>query len=174
MGRPGPVIVEVPSDVAEEDVDPSVLESYRPVKSTATEADPGDVLEAAKALVSAKAPIIHAGLGVLYADGTQELVELAELLQVPVMTTLADKRAFPETHSLALGSGSTVISDPVRHSLGKANRVFGIGTSFTSQDMTTRIPPGKVIIHATVGPIDIGNYYDVDYPIIGDARLVLR
>ena len=174
MGRPGPVMVEIPADVAVEEVDPSVLDGYKPVNSTVAEADPHDVLEAAKALLSAKDPIIHAGQGVLYADATEELVELAELVQVPVMTTLAGKSAFPETHALSLGSGSGVMNGPVYHFLDKADVVFGIGTSFTKHGMTTAIPSGKVLIHATNDPIDIGKNYDVDHPIIGDAKLVLR
>ena len=174
MGRPGPVMVEIPADVAVEEVDPSVLERYRPVKATVAEGNPQDVLEAAKALLQAKNPIVHAGQGVLYANATPELVELAELLQVPVMTTMAGKSAFPERHPLALGSGSGVMSGPVYHFLSKADVVFGIGTSFTKHAMTTPIPAGKVFIHATDDPIDIGKNYDVDYPIIGDAKLVLR
>ena len=174
MARPGPVMVEIPADVAAEEVDSTVLDDYKPVRATVGQGDPQDVLEAAKALLQAKDPIVHAGQGVLYASATQELVELAELLQVPVMTTMAGKSAFPEKHPLALGSGSGVMSGPVYHFLGKADLVFGIGTSFTKHTMTTPIPAGKVLIHATNDPIDIGKNYHVEYPIIGDARLVLR
>ena len=174
MGRPGPVMVEIPADVATAEVDPSLLDTYRPVNATVAEADPQAVLEAAKALLNARDPIIHAGQGVLYAEASQELVQLAELLQVPVMTTMAGKSAFPEKHPLALGSGSGVMSGPVHHFLSKADLIFGIGTSFTKHGMTTTIPQDKVIIHATNDPVDIGKSYDVDYPLIGDARPVLR
>ncbi len=174
MGRPGPVMVEIPADVAVEEVDPALVERYKPVKATAAGGDPQDVLEAAKALLNAKAPIIHAGQGVLYANATSELIELAKLIQVPVMTTMAGKSAFPEKHPLALGSGSGVMSAPVYHFLKKADVVFGIGTSFTRHGMTTPIPSDKVLIHATNDPIDIDKNYYVEHPIIGDARLVLR
>ena len=174
MGRPGPVMVEIPADVALDDVDTAVLESYRPVKATVAGANADDVMKAAKALVAADNPIIHAGQGVLYAEASDELTELAELLQVPVMTTMAGKSAFPEKHLLALGSGAAVMNGAVYQFMRNADVVFGIGTSFTRHGMTATIPPGKVIIHATNDPIDIGNYYDVDYPIIGDAKLVLR
>ena len=174
MGRPGPVMVEIPADVAVAEVDPSVLEGYEPVKAAAAEGDPRDVLEAARALVGAKAPVILAGQGVLYAGATQELVELAELIQVPVMTTMAGKSAFPERHSLALGSASGVMSGPVYHFLSKADLVFGVGTSLTRHGMATSIPIDKALIHATNDAIDISKDYRVDYPIIGDARLVLR
>ena len=174
MGRPGPVMVEIPTDIADAEVDVSIPESYKPVKATLSKADSQDVLSAARALLDAKAPIIYAGQGVLYADATEELVELAELLQVPVMTTLAGKSAFPEKHPLALGSGSSVMNGCVYHFLSRADVIFGIGTSFTKHSMTTTIPSGKVFIHATNDPIDIDKDYYTDYPIIGDAKLVLQ
>ena len=174
MGRPGPVMVEIPSDIADTEVDASILENYRPVKATLSKADSGAVQFAARALLNAKSPIIYAGQGVLYADASEELVELAELLQVPVMTTLAGKSAFPEKHPLALGSGSSVMNGCVYHFLRQADVVFGIGTSFTKHSMTTTIPSGKVFIHATNDPIDIDKDYYTDYPIIGDAKLVLQ
>ena len=121
-----------------------------------------------------KSPIIHAGQGVLYANATEELIELAELLQVPVMTTLAGKSAFPEKHPLALGSGSSVMNGCVYHFLSRADVIFGVGTSFTKHGMTTTIPSGKVFIHATNDPIDIDKDYYIDYPVIGDAKLVLQ
>ena len=174
MGRPGPVMVEIPTDIADAEVDGSILESYKPVKATLSKADSQDVLSAARALLDAKAPVIHAGQGVLYANATDELVELAELLQVPVMTTLAGKSAFPEKHPLALGSGSSVMNGCVYHFLGQADVVFGIGTSFTKHSMTTTIPSGKTFIHTTNDPIDIDKDYYTDYPVIGDAKLVLQ
>ena len=174
MGRPGPVMVEIPSDIADTEVDASILENYRPVKATLSKADSGAVQFAARALLKAKSPIIYAGQGVLYADASEELVKLAELLQVPVMTTLAGKSAFPEKHSLALGSGSSVMNGCVYHFLGQADVVFGIGTSFTKHSMTTTIPSGKVFIHTTNDPIDVDKDYYTDYPIIGDAKLVLQ
>ena len=174
MGRPGPVMVEIPSDIAVEEVGDSVLEDYTPVKSAVAGGDPRDVANAARALVEAQDPIVLAGQGVLYAGATDELVELAELLDVPVMTTMAGKGAIHESHLLALGSGSGVMSGPVYHFLKKADVVLGIGTSLTKHGMTTTVPSPKVLIHATSDPIDIGKDYSVDYPIIGDAKLVLR
>jgi acetolactate synthase-1/2/3 large subunit len=174
IGRPGPVLVEIPADVAVAEVSPSVLDGYRPVKPAASAGDPQMVLEAAKALLSAKAPVIHAGQGVMYGEATAELVELAELAQIPVMTTMAGKSAFPEKHPLALGSGSGVMNGPVYEFLRDADVVLGIGTSFTQHGMTTNIPSGKTLIQVTNAPIDLHNYYNIDFPILGDSRLVLR
>jgi acetolactate synthase I/II/III large subunit len=174
MGRPGPVLIEIPNDVAEEDF-PDAEVKYTPVKRTTSGANPRDVAEAANVLLQAKNPIIVAGQGILYAEATNELVELAELLQMPVTTPLEGKSAFPEHHPLALGTGSGVMPRPVHTFLQKADVVFAVGTSLTRHNITAAaIPPGKVIIHATNDERDINKQYPADYPILGDAKLVLR
>ena len=175
MGRPGPVMVEIPADVALEEVSEAAL-AYRAVKATCPSGNPRDVEAAARALVQAKRPMIVAGQGVLYAEASADLVELAELLDAPVMTTLEGKSAFPEDHPLSLGTGGGgVMSGPVFQLLPKADVLFGIGTSFTRHGMATNLPPGgKVIIHATNDERDLGKNYAVDHPILGDAKLVLR
>ena len=174
MGRPGPVMVEVPVDVALEEVEGSSVAEYRPVKWTCTSADPRDVDEAAAVLVGAGRPVIHAGQGVLYAQATEELIHLSELLQAPVMVTLAGKSAFPESHPLSLGTGSVSMGEAVVHFVSRADVVLGVGSSFTRHNMSTPIPPGKVVIQVTNDSRDINKDYPVDYPVIGDARLVLR
>ncbi len=172
MGRPGPVMVEIPADIALQEVDESAS-LYQPVKVTRSAANPRDIDEVARVLLEARSPVIHAGQGVMYAEATEELKQLAELLQVPVMTTLAGKSSFPEDHSLSLGTGAATSAGPVVQFVGKADVIFGIGTSFTKHGMTMTIPPGKVMIQATNDDRDINKDYTIDYPIIGDAKLVL-
>jgi acetolactate synthase-1/2/3 large subunit len=173
-GRPGPVMVEIPADVATAEVDPSIVHGYQSPKPATMSGNAQDILEAAKVLLDAQYPVVLAGQGVLYAEATEELVELAELIQMPVMTTMAGKSAFPEKHPLALGSGSGVMSRPVYHFMSRADVVFGIGTSLTKHGMVMTVPSGKTLIHATNDPIDLDKNYSVDYPILGDAKLVLR
>jgi acetolactate synthase-1/2/3 large subunit len=174
MGRPGPVMVEIPADVAVEEVDESAL-TYKAVKATRSPGNAQDIAHAGQVLVQARKPVIHAGQGVLYAEATDELVELAELLQVPVMTTLEGKSAFPEDHALSLGTGGGgVMSGPVYHFLREADVVFGIGTSLTRHGMATIPPPGKTLIHACNDERDLNKNYPTDHPILGDAKLVLR
>ena len=173
QGRPGPVLVEIPSDLTSEEVAEESFD-YQPSRPVGSQADPRDMEAAARALCQAKYPVIHAGQGVLYAKATDELVELAELLQVPVMTTLLGKSAFPETHDLALGSGSGVMSGALFHFMRRADLVFGIGCSFTKHGMSMNIPAGKTMIQATNDPRDINKDYNIDHPIVGDAKLVLR
>jgi acetolactate synthase-1/2/3 large subunit len=172
-GRPGPVMVEIPADVAGADVSEAAL-TYRPVTATHPAGNPREIAAAARTLVDARRPLIHAGQGVLYAEASAELVELAELLQIPVMTTLEGKSAFPEDHALALGTGSSVMSRPVYHFLKDADVVLGVGCSFTKHGMATNIPPGKTIIHVTNDDRDLNKNYHADHPILGDAKLVLR
>jgi len=174
MGRLGPVLVEIPADVATEEFPERDL-NYTPVKSTVSGANTRDVAEAAKVLAQAKSPVIVAGQGVLYAEASNELVELAELLQAPVTTTLEGKSAFPEDHPLSLGTGAGVMPRPVQQHLQKADVIFGIGSSLTRHNIAAAtIPPGKIIIHATNDERDINKHYPADHPILGDAKPVLR
>lgn len=173
MGRPGPVMVEIPADVALEEIGETALD-YTPIKVTRPAGNPRDVEEAARVLLQAQRPVIHVGQGVLYAEATDEVVELAELLQIPVLSTLEGKSAFPEDHALALGSGSGVMSRPVFRFLGQADVLFAVGTSLTKHGMATPIPSGKTIIHVTNDERDLNKNQPAAYPILGDAKLVLR
>jgi thiamine pyrophosphate-dependent acetolactate synthase large subunit-like protein len=170
-GRPGPVLLEIPSDVAAEEVEAAFVYESPPIIRSA--ADPDAVRRAAQALLLAERPIIHAGQGVLYADATQELVQLAEFLQMPVMTTLSGKSAFPEHHPLSVGTGSRATTGGVYHFLRSADLVLGIGCSFAKSGFAAPIPAGKTLIHATNDPDDINKDHLCQYPLVGDAKIVL-
>jgi acetolactate synthase-1/2/3 large subunit len=168
-------MVEIPADLAVAEVGEGAL-NYKPVKATCAAGNPRDVEAAARVLVEARRPLLHAGQGVLYAEASSELQELAELLQAPVMTTLEGKSAFPENHPLSLGTGGGgVMAGPVYQFLPKADVIFGIGCSFTRHGMATNLPPtNATIIHATNDERDLNKNYPADHPILGDAKLVLR
>ena len=174
MGRPGPVMVEIPADVGLEDAPEDAVSSYRPVRATVAGANVAAVDEAAAALLAADNPIVYAGQGVLHAEATDDLVELAELLQIPVTTSMAGKSGFPETHPLSLGSSSGVMNGAAFHFMRRADVVLAIGSSLTRHGMTTNIPADKTFIQATNDPIDIGKNYHVEYPLLGDAKLIIR
>jgi len=175
IGRPGPALVEVPVDVAGMEVDASILDGYRPIEPARSQGDPNDIDRAAQALLAAEKPIILVGAGVLYAEASEALAALAELLQIPVMTTMEGKSAISERHHpLALGSGSGVMSETVYQFLRDADLVFAIGTSLSQHGMVTPLPAGKQIIHATNDSIDLYKGYSIDFPILGDAKLVLN
>lgn len=171
-GRPQPVAIEIPDDVLSADFEPAFYDHS--IQSSRSAGDASSVEAAVTALLAAENPVIHAGQGVLYAGATPGLIEIAELLDIPVMTTLAGKSAFPEDHDLALGTGARSVSGPVRELLPEADVVLGIGTSFTKHGMTLTVPGDVILIHATNDPIDINKSYEVEYPIVGDAELVLN
>lgn len=170
-GRPGPVMLEVPVDVMDEPISGEL--DYRPFRVSRPQGDPRDVEEALNVLLSARAPVIVAGQGVLYAEAWDELREFAELVGVPVMTTLNGKGAFPEDHPLALGAGGRTRPLTVDHFLNKADVVFGVGTSFTRSAYIVPIPPGKTLVQITIDEGDVNKDYPVSYGVIGDAKAVL-
>jgi acetolactate synthase I/II/III large subunit len=172
-GRAGPVMVEVPADVMslEVELDPN---ANRPIRATRSAGEPGDVEDAAAMLLAASCPMILAGQGVLYAEATEELRRLAELVQAPVMTTFDGKSGFPEDHALSLGPGGGTFTGHGRHILHKSDLVLGVGCSFTRHGIATPVlPPGKKIIHATNDPRDLHKAFAADLGILGDAKLVL-
>jgi acetolactate synthase-1/2/3 large subunit len=173
-GRQGPVMVEVPRDLVDLDIGTDVL-NYTPMRPTISAPDPRDVDDAAKRLLAASSPVILAGQGVLNAMASAELVELAELLQAPVMTTVDGKSAFPENHALSLGSGGNTFSGPGRMVLyTKADLIFGIGTGLNNHPLTTPpLPKGVPIIHATNDTRDLHKTNETEIALLGDARLVL-
>jgi thiamine pyrophosphate-dependent acetolactate synthase large subunit-like protein len=171
-GRPRPVVVEIPTDVFQEDV-PEPLE-YKPVVVTRSAPDPLAVREVAQVLVDAKRPVLYAGQGVHYAQAWPELRQLAELLAAPVTTSLEGKSAFPETHPLSLGSGGRSIPKTVHDFLQNSDVIFGIGCSFAITNYGVSMPSGKVIIHATLDPADLNKDVPAEYALIGDAKLTLQ
>jgi acetolactate synthase-1/2/3 large subunit len=173
IGRPGPVMLELPVDVAEEECGDGVSH-YKAVQRARSAGDPGDVEYVARALVSAVSPVIRAGQGILYAGAWEELRELAELLSIPVLTTMNGKSAFPENHPLSLGTGGRTRPRAVMEFLKKADLVFAIGSSCTREMYTAPIPNGTSVIQSTVDERDINKDYPVERAILGDAKLVLR
>ncbi len=173
-GRKGPVMVEVPRDIVdlETGFDSPI---YTPMRESLSAPDPRDVEDAAKLLVAAKCPVIIAGQGVLYAEASAELVQLAELLQAPVMTTVDGKSAFPEDHALALGSGGNTFTGQGRLFLyEKADLILGIGTGLNRHPLTTPpLPKGVKIIHATNDTRDLHKQHQTEVALLGDARLTL-
>jgi acetolactate synthase-1/2/3 large subunit len=170
-GRGGPVIVEIPHDIWNEEV-PEPLD-YRPVLSTRSGPDPIAVAEAANMLLAAKRPVIYAGQGIHYARAWPQLRALAERLAIPVCTSLEGKSAFPENHALALGAGGAAIPRTVRHFLDASDLIFGIGCSFTETPFGVQMPRPKRAIHATLDPDHVNKDYEAEVALVGDAALTL-
>jgi len=170
-GKGGPVLVEVPAEVWEEDYRGEL--DYAPVPIQRTGPDRDAVRAAARMLLAAKNPLLWAGQGVLYAEASDELAALAELVPAPVVTTNPGKSAIPESHPLALGASTRSRPKMFTEFMARADLVLAIGSSLTKTSFGPGVPPGKTIIHSTNDAGDINKEYQVDQALIGDARLVL-
>jgi thiamine pyrophosphate-dependent acetolactate synthase large subunit-like protein len=167
-GRPGPVLLLIPRDLGEYE---EAEHPYTPVKGWRSGPDPDDVKTAVKTLLAARQPLLHVGEGVLYADATAELLEFAEAAQVPVMTTLKAKGAFPEQHPLSVG----VRGSMTEHYLRGCDVLFSIGSSLFPNRFSHAVPEAeaKTIVQCTVDTLDINRSYETRHAVIGDAKLTL-
>ena len=170
-GRGGPVLVEVPADLWNEEL-PGPLD-YAPIAPTRYGPDREALRAAAPMLAEAKRPVLYAGQGVHWARAWSGLRQLAELLGAPVTTSLGGKSAFPEDHPLALGSGGLAVPKTVRHFLDQADVIFGIGCSFTESNFAVAMPKGKKIIHATLDPDHLNKDIAATLGLVGDAGVTL-
>ena len=179
-GSPGPVVLEMPQDVLSTEA-PNEALNYEPVgPGRRAAADSPDIEKAADILVNASLPILNLGGGVLSAEAWDEARELAELLSMPVATTLVGKGVFPENHPLSLGGGvyprSRYASGQALHINRKADAVLAVGNSFRLPNGTDGrpIPSGVKLIHVNADPADLNKIYRADVPILADAKLALR
>jgi len=173
-GKPGPIYLDMVFDTATEEFDDDLFDYTESIKGWKSCGDPRDVEVAVRAFLAAKNPIIYAGEGALYADATDELLEFAELVQAPVMTTLKAKGAISESHPLSIGAGgSSGGHDLWRHFVGKADLVFAIGASL-SIGPGAGLSKGLTIIQSTNSEQHLNKDYRVTHAIVGDSKLVLR
>jgi thiamine pyrophosphate-dependent acetolactate synthase large subunit-like protein len=169
-GRSGPALVEIPTDIWNEEIGDL---DYTPVTAHKYGPDPADVRKAAAAILAAKRPVIYAGTGVQWAEAWSQLREFAELLGAPVTTSLGGKSSFPENHPLSLGSGGNAVPKPVHHFIEKSDLIIGIGCSFTETNFGIKFPKGKKFVHATLDPNHLNKDVVSNVGLVGDAALVL-
>ena len=170
-GRGGPCLVEVPTDLWNEEIGDF---AYAPVVKARSAPDPADVRKAAAAILSAKRPLIYAGTGIHWAEAWNELKQFAELLGAPVTTSLGGKSSFPENHPLSLGSGGNAVPLQVHEFVKNADLVIGIGCSFTETNFGIKFPDDKKFVHATLDPDHLNKDVRAEVALLGDAKLVLQ
>lgn len=180
-GRPGPVHIEMPIDLQSHAAETNEIDlgNHR-ATHTASLPDPDGVEAIAEALVNAKRPVILAGGGCINARAHAELLELAELLQVPVITTMMGKSVFPEDHKLCAqhtGANGTACGN---HMARTADVLLAVGTRFAEQTSSSflhgasfSIPPTRVL-HVDIDPREIGKNYPTEIGVVSDARTALR
>ena len=174
-GKPGPVLVDVPRDVLEAEIP---VRAYAPSAGRPRPpADPALVRAAAGALAGADRPILIAGGGAVAADASAEVAELAELLAMPVLTSLAGRGSIPDDHPLSAGGLGAHRTRLSRRLLVEADVVLGIGCRFEEMETTWRegsVPgPGARYIQVDVDPVEIGRSVPAHIGLVGDARVVL-
>lgn len=176
-GRPGAVLVDIPKDVQNAEMDftwpPQFdLPGYRPV----TTPHPRQIDEAVKLISSSRRPTLYIGGGVIKAEAHQELMAFAEAYDIPVVTTLMALGSFPESHRLHMGMPGMHGSVPAVAALQRSDLLITIGARF--DDRVTghleSFAPNAQVIHADIDPAEIGKVREVQVPIVGDAREVLQ
>ncbi len=175
-GRPGPVLIDIPSDVQLADTDfiwPETvnIRSYNPTSF----GHPGQIKKAAKFIASARKPVIYAGGGVISSDASSELFELAEKIPAPVTWTMMGIGCFPTTHKLSLGMLGMHGTAYANHAIMESDLIIAVGARFDDR-VTGRIDafaPNAKVIHIDIDPSSISKNVRVDIPIVGDAKNIL-
>lgn len=175
-GKPGPVLVDVPRDVLDADVParPYVPSGPRPRPP----ADPALVAAAADALAGAERPLVVAGGGAVAADASRELRELAELLAIPVLTSLAGRGSIPDDHPLSLGGLGAHRTRLSKRLLAESDVVLGLGTRFEEMETNWRegsVPAADAVyVQVDVDPVEIGRSVPARIGLVGDVGVVLE
>ena len=175
-GRPGPVLIDIPVDVQQKDIEfiwPEVVDirGYKPTYF----GHPGQIKKAVRLLAESKRPLIYAGGGVITSSAHNKLRELAEKIQAPVTMTLMGLGGFPGTHELSLGMLGMHGTAYANHAIMEADLIIAVGARFDDR-VTGRLDvfaPHAKIIHVDIDPSSISKNVKVDVPIVGDVKNVL-
>ncbi|MEN9381062.1 MAG: hypothetical protein RIR99_896 [Actinomycetota bacterium] len=176
-GRPGPVLVDVAKDALQKETVfnwPATLElaGYKPQVIP----NQGAINDAAALIASSSKPVFYVGGGVIKANASRELLELAELLGAPVVTTLMARGAFPDSHPLHMGMPGMHGTVAAVTALQKADLLITLGARFDDR-VTGKLSTFAVnakVIHADIDPAEIGKNRYADVPVIGDVRETMK
>jgi acetolactate synthase-1/2/3 large subunit len=175
-GRPGAVLVDIPKDVLQGQCTfswPPAMElpGYKPN----TKPHAKQIREAAKLIAAASKPVLYVGGGVIRGEASAQLLDLAELTGIPVVTTLMARGAFPDSHPQHLGMPGMHGTVAAVAALQRSDLLIGLGTRFDDRvtgKLATFAPEAKVI-HADIDPAEIGKNRNADVPIVGDIKAVI-
>ncbi|MGI8434169.1 MAG: acetolactate synthase large subunit [Nocardioidaceae bacterium] len=175
-GRPGPVLVDISKDALQATTTseyPSTvaLAGYRPVNKPHS----NQIREAARLIARSQRPVLYVGGGVIRAGASAELLALAELTKIPVVTTLMARGAFPDSHPLHLGMPGMHGTVAAVGAMQRADLLIALGARFDDR-VTGRLDsfaPEAKVIHADIDPAEISKNRHADVPIVGDCREVV-
>lgn len=175
-GRPGPVLVDLPKDVLNAKTgwyEPSLagLPGYKPTSA----GHPKQVKAAIEMIEAAERPVLYVGGGVIRAGASEEILVLAEALNVPVVTTLMARGAFPDDHRLALGMSGMHGLYTATTAIQRSDVLIAIGARFDDRvtGSVEHFAPHAKVIHVDVDPAEIGKVRNAEIPIVGDAKVVI-
>jgi acetolactate synthase-1/2/3 large subunit len=175
-GRPGPVIVDVPVDLSRADVPyEPVSDVHLPGYQPTTDGNAKQIRQAAKALAAARRPVIYAGGGVVAANASRELLELATADRFPVTCTLMGLGAFPAPHDQWLGMLGMHGTRAANYAMDEADLIVAVGARFDDRitGKLSEFAPRAKFIHIDVDPAEISKNVPAHIPIVGDARNIL-
>jgi acetolactate synthase I/II/III large subunit len=176
-GRPGPVLIDLPKDIANAQMewywpDTVDLPGYKPT----TKGHPRMIREAAKLIGEAHRPVIYAGGGILKAHAAAALRELVDMTGIPVVTTLMARGAFPDSHPLCLGMPGMHGNYTAVTSMQKCDLLIALGSRFDDRvtGKVSAFAPDAKVIHVDIDPAELNKVRRPDVPIVGDCRLVIE
>jgi len=176
-GRPGPVLIDIPSDIQMQETEfdyPQKIEirGYNPTYIGHI----GQIKRAAKAIAEAKRPILYVGGGVIISGASEEVAELATKNDIPVTMTLLGLGAFPATDKLSLGMLGMHGTAYANHSIMESDLIIAVGARFDDR-VTGKLDafaPHAKVIHIDIDPASVSKNVEVDIPIVGDAKTVMK
>jgi len=176
-GRQGPVLVDIPKDVTTDEIDfeypgKVYLKGYKPVKT----GHKMQIKKGAEAIIKARRPVIYIGGGIISSNASKELLDLAEIINAPVTTTLMAKGAFPDTHPLCVGMPGMHGTKYANFAIQESDLLIAIGVRFDDR-VTGKVDsfaPNARIIHIDIDPAEISKNVRVDIPIVGNAKSILK
>ncbi len=173
-GRKGPVHIDLPSDVQKAEVPES--EMVKEFPSPPSLEDFSNLPEAIKVLKGAERPLLLVGGGVIWANASQEVVRLAEMLMAPVTTTIMAKGVIPENHPLSLGIIGMHGKESARKAFLEADVILAVGTRFSdrSSGAQSELPMSTKIIHVDIDPGEAGKSARTQVRMVGDAKKALQ
>lgn len=171
-GPPGPVVVEMTSDVCSLEI-PKDSENYCSPRSAKVIPSQNDIRDAVKFLMKAKKPLIWAGGGVLMSGASKELKKLVEFTGIPVFTTMQGKSAFDERHPLSLGAGCGTTTLAAHNWLKNSDVVLVLGSSLTRTPYGQVLSSEKTLLHNTIDHEDLNKDVSAMVGLVGDTKLTL-
>lgn len=175
-GRPGPVLIDIPKNIAEE-ISGEVFESdfHLPGYQPTTKPNPLQIMKLAEALSRAKKPLVLTGAGVQFAGASEQLVEFVEKYQLPITSTLLGLGTFPGTNPLFLGMAGMHGTYAANIALHECDLLINIGARFDDR-LTGKLEhfaPNAKIAHVDIDPAEIGKNFHTEIPVVADAKEAL-